>query len=198
MTHDIFSGPPYVKLFSRRTAWHAAICHIDGLINGTHLEREVLTVEIMAAGKLNMLLITWFKFNTMNTVATKLDKKLECRDEWHSLSSVILRWNIHARKYKENEAIGKNQMSEAPSTLQIARGRRFYSNELVYIQQKNDEVKAHRVNQDRNQKIVVGLNHPTSYFRNPNWFHLNSYEERNQSVRVKVQFARKWRTLEDD
>ena len=77
-THYIISGPSYVKLVSRRTARHATICHVDGLVNGTYSEREVLTVEITAAGTLNMILIIWLRFNTMNTVATKLDKKLEC------------------------------------------------------------------------------------------------------------------------
>jgi len=56
--------------------------------------------------------------------------------------------NTHARKYEENEAIGENHVSEAPSTHQIAGGGRCDSNELVYVQQKNDEVEAHRVNED--------------------------------------------------
>ena len=85
----------------------------------------------------------------MNTVAMKFDKKLECWDEPRFISYVIFQWNIHSRKYKENEAIGKNQMSEAPSTPQIAGGGRCYSDEFVYIQQKNDEVEAHRINEDR-------------------------------------------------
>jgi hypothetical protein len=53
-THPIISGPSYVKLVSRRTARHAAICHFDGLVNGTYSEREVLTVEITAAEILNI------------------------------------------------------------------------------------------------------------------------------------------------
>jgi hypothetical protein len=88
-------------------------------------------------------------------------------------------------------------MSDAPSTLQIARGGRCYSNELVYVQQKDNKVKAHRVNQDRRPKLV-GVCVPTSYSRNPNCFHQNNYEERNQFVRVEVQFSRKMRTLQDD
>jgi len=84
----------------------------------------------------------------MNTVAMKLDKKLECGGERHFFSSLILQWNTHARKYKENEAVGKNHMSEASSILQITGGGKFYSNELVYIQQKNDKVEAHWVNED--------------------------------------------------
>ena len=130
-THYIISGPSYVKLFSRRTARHATICHVDRLVNGTYSEREVLTVEITPAGTVNMLFITWLRFNTMNTVEIKLDKKLECWDERRFISSVILQWNIHARKYKENEAIGKNHVSEAPLTLQISGGGRCYPNELV-------------------------------------------------------------------
>jgi len=144
-THYIISGLLYEKLVSRRTARHATIRHVDGLVNGTYSEREVLTVEITAAGTSNMTPITWLRFNNRNTVATKLDKKLECWDERHLLSSVV----THARKYKENEAISKNHLSEAPSTHQLAGGGRCYSNELVCVQQKNDEVEAHRVNEDR-------------------------------------------------
>ena len=147
-TYYIISAPSYVKLVSRRTARHATICHVDILVNRTHSEREVLTVEVTAAGPLNTILIIWLRFNTMNTVAMKLDKKLEWWDERHFLSYVILQWNIHARKDEENEAIGKNHVSEAPLTLQISGGGRCYPNELVYGQQKNDEVKAHRVNED--------------------------------------------------
>jgi len=88
-------------------------------------------------------------------------------------------------------------MSEAPSTHQIAGGGRCYSNELVCVQQKNNKVKAHRVNEDRRQKFV-GPHVPTSYSRNPNCFHPNNYEERNQFIRVKVHFSRKRRTLQDD
>ena len=53
------SGPSCVKLVSRRTARHATICHVDGLVNGngTYTEREVLTVENTAAGTLNMILM---------------------------------------------------------------------------------------------------------------------------------------------
>jgi len=196
-THHVIFGPSYVKLVSRRTARHATIWHVDGLFNGTYSEREVLTVEITAAGVLNMRLIILLIFNTMNTVATKLDKKLECGDERRFLSSVIFQWNTHARKYKENEAIGKNHMSEAPSILQIAGGGRCYSNELVYVQQKNNKVKAHRVNEDCRKKSV-GPHVPTPYSRNPNGFRLNNYEEHNQFVRVKVQFSRKRRTLQDN
>ena len=76
-THYIISGSSYVKLVSRRTARHATICHVDGLVNGTYSEREVLTVEITAAGTLNMIFIIRLRFNAMNTVAMKLDKKLE-------------------------------------------------------------------------------------------------------------------------
>jgi hypothetical protein len=54
-THHIISGSSYVKLVSRRTARHATIYHVDSLVNGTCSEREVLTVEITAAGKLNMI-----------------------------------------------------------------------------------------------------------------------------------------------
>ena len=147
-THNIISGPSYVKLVSRLTARHATIWHVDGLFNGTYSEREVPTVEITAAGTLNVILIIWLRPNTMNTVAMQLDKKLKCWDERCFPSSVILQWNTDARKYKENEAIGKNQMSEAPSTLQIAGRWRCYSNELVYVQRKNDEVETHRVNED--------------------------------------------------
>jgi hypothetical protein len=53
-THNIISGPSYAKLVSRRTARHATICHVDGLVNGTYSKREVLTVEITAAGILNI------------------------------------------------------------------------------------------------------------------------------------------------
>ena len=177
-THYI-SGLSYVKLVSRRTARHATICHIDGLVNGTYSEREVLTVEITPAGTLNMILITWLRFNAMNTVAMKLDKKLECWGEWWFLSSVRLQWNTHARKDKENEAIGKNHMSEAPSTHRLAGGGRCYPNELVYGQEKNDEVEAHRVKEDCSWTFVVGLCYLTSYSSNPNCFRLNSYEECN-------------------
>ena len=76
-THYIVSGLSYVKLVSRRTARHATICHVDGFVNGTYSEREVLTVEITAAGTLNMIFIIRLRFNAMNTVAMKLDKKLE-------------------------------------------------------------------------------------------------------------------------
>jgi hypothetical protein len=89
-------------------------------------------------------------------------------------------------------------MSEAPSTLQIAGGGRCYSNELVYGQQKNNKVKAHRVNEDCRENFVVGLRHLTPFSRNQNCFPLDCYEERNQSVRVKVQFARQGRTMKDD
>ena len=129
-------------------------------------------------GELNMTLIIWLRFNTKNTVAIKLDKKLECWDQ-RFLSSARLQWNAHARKYKENEAIGKKYMSGVPLTLQIAGGGRCYSNELVYSQQKNDEVKAHRVNEDCSKIFIVGLRYLTSYSSNPNYFHLNSYEECN-------------------
>ena len=132
-THYI-SGPSCVKLVSRRTARHATICHVDSLVNGTYSEREVLTVENTAAGTLNMILIIWLRFNTMNTVARRLDKKLEWWDEWHFLSSVRLQWNTHAREYEEDKAIGENHMSEAPSTHQIAGRGRCDSNELVYVQ----------------------------------------------------------------
>jgi len=88
-------------------------------------------------------------------------------------------------------------MSEAPSILQIAGGGRCYSNELVYVQQKNNKVKAHRVNEDCRKKSV-GPHVPTPYSRNPNGFRLNNYEEHNQFVRVKVQFSRKRRTLQDN
>ena len=53
-THYIISDPLYVKLVSRRTARHATIYHVDDLVNGTYSEREVLTVDITAAGTLNM------------------------------------------------------------------------------------------------------------------------------------------------
>jgi hypothetical protein len=89
-THHIISGPSYAKFVSRRTARHATICRVDGLVNGTHSEREVLTVEITPAGTLKMKSILSLRFNTMNTVAMRLDKKLECRDERCFLSSVIL------------------------------------------------------------------------------------------------------------
>jgi hypothetical protein len=66
-----------------------------------------------------------------------------CRNEIGQETG-ILRWakfrlvrpqgNIHARKYEENEAIGENHLSEAPSTHQIAGGGRCDSNELVYVQ----------------------------------------------------------------
>ena len=39
-THNIISGPSYVKLVNRRTARHATICHVDGLFNGTYSEKE--------------------------------------------------------------------------------------------------------------------------------------------------------------
>jgi hypothetical protein len=76
-THNIISGPSYVKLVRRRTARHATICHVDDLVNETYSEREALTVEIKAVGVLNMIPITLLRFNTKNTVAMKLDKKLE-------------------------------------------------------------------------------------------------------------------------
>ena len=147
-THYIISGPSYVKLVSRRTARHATIYHVAGLVNGTYSEREVLTVDITPAGTLNMIFIIWLRFNAMNTVAMKLDKKLECRDKRRFLSSVRLQWNTHSRKDEENEPIGKNNMGESPSTHRLAGGGICYPNELVYRQQKNDEVKAHRVNED--------------------------------------------------
>ena len=165
-THHIIPGPSYMKFVRRRTARHATIWYVDGLVNGTYSEREVLTVEITAAGTVNMRPIISLRFNIKNNVAMKLDKKLDCWDERHFFSSVILQWNGHARKYKENEAISKNHMSEAPSTHQIARGGRCYSNELVCVQQKNDEVEAHRVNEDRRWKFVVALCYLTSYSRN--------------------------------